>query len=166
MLEFLGMGVLSFVAAGAVTFLVLMRTSQDVLSLLFSNPLLYLTVCLLPTLMMLIMVYLKQKRTYIVGFEFLDSSMNLIVRKNSSSSIQVLNFFNTEIFAETIKERGFIFISRKEGIRFVVNGDKYDFITNNFLWEENHNVKKLFKKMVLEKRLHETTTSSLILDEK
>ena len=133
---FLGVAIVVFYLVGKSD----VRSNSNKLEYLFDHPFIFAMICFAPVLISIAFVCYYRKRNYIVGYHF-DDDLNVlqivyrgISAKNSSSVAIVYQDLQTTKFSE----RKMLFNPTYQGIRINSKSQalKLDFVTNNFIWEE------------------------------
>lgn len=116
------------------------RRKTNNLEYLFDNPIIFGLICILPALLAVALLIYFRNRNYIIGYQFNDLTNTLILkyRRLVNKVAQEISIPYTEIHLKEFNERKFLFNQTYKGKSFRIkeNKLKLDFVTNNFIWED------------------------------
>lgn len=114
------------------------RWGADNLSFLLSNFWILILKCAVPALLSALVVVFNRKRNYIVGWKSEKDSVHLIIRGLSKSSIETVVFSKTDAEIRKFEDQAFLIIPRYKGYRIIdkTSGRKFEYVSNNFIWEK------------------------------
>ncbi len=150
--EIIIISVITFVGAGIVVFYLTgkvdTRTKTNYLAFLFENAFIFGLICLLPAVVAVIILLYFRNRNYIIAFQFDDPSKSLLLQYRSLRNkvpIEICIPYN-EVNTIDFNEKKFLFNQTYKGKSFCIPGKslKLDFVTNNFIWEEQPREKTFF----------------------
>jgi len=102
----------------------------------------------LPMLISLVLVIYYRSKKYVVGFAARGDTLELLVRNLRKASIEKVSIAKSELVVEEFDIKGFWLVSGQKGTRLSVAKTNYNFITNNFIWEEQSRERKAFYSML------------------
>ena len=143
-MEIIMAAVITFIGTALVVFYITgksdVRKKTDQLEYLFDNPLIYGAICILPALLAVTSLLYFRNRNYIVGYQFDDDSNTLFLKYRglvNKVSKDIAIPYN-EVRTKDFSERKVLFNQTYKGKSVLIEGNKLklDFVTNNFIWEE------------------------------
>lgn len=134
--------VITSIGTGFLIFYILMKSSKrnkDLIVYFFESPLLYGVLMAIPGLIALTIVLINRNRKFIIGFEFDDNLrvLKLLVRKLKKTKIQTVELNYDSISVKEFMEKKYIVNQQYKGVSISseLQSEKYDFVSNNFIWE-------------------------------
>ena len=133
---FLGTAIIVFYSMGKSD----ARAKTHNLESTFGNPLIFSIICFTPVVIAVFSLLYFRNRNYIVGYSFDDIHSKLTLTHRG-----ILNKVNHEIqinyhdiVTQQFSERKILFNQAFKGVRIHIENKKpvLDFVTNNFIWEE------------------------------
>jgi hypothetical protein len=110
------------------------------LQYLFDNPWIYGFICFLPALLAVALLLNFRNRNYIIGYHFDDESHTLVLKYRGlvNKALKDISVPYREINTKDFSEKKFMFNQTYKGKSIVMKNEKLtlDFVTNNFIWEE------------------------------
>lgn len=137
LITFLGVAIIVFYFAGRSD----NRRDTQNLETLFDSPFLYISICAIPALIAVTFLLYFRNRNFIVGYQFDEKKrvLSLLIRGLKKSSLRTVDVDFKNVSVHDLRERKFLFNARYEGLTLTVvdtKSIKYDFVANNFIWEE------------------------------
>lgn len=150
LMEMLMTSLVSFLGFGLLIFYFLMnlesKAGNESLTSLLNNPALFALVIIIPVAVLNLIMIHKRKRNYIVGF-FFENELGILKLKyrilNSNKCTEIEIPFE-EICADSFYDKKFFFNQAYKGVRIKKDNLDLDFVSNNFIWEEDIRAKKYF----------------------
>ena len=126
------------------------ESNSNFLEYFLEHSIVYVSVCLVPVLVVVIMTIRKAMKWRIIGFQFYEDKIELMVRKNKRNSIRVISLSKPNLKVFSCKENAFLGIG---GVRFFVfenteNKEQYWFNFDHYIWEKQRKEKLFFKKYI------------------
>lgn len=145
-ITFLGVAILVFYTTGKSD----TRSKTQKLEYLFDNPLIFASICILPTLLAVAALLYFRNRNYIVAYLFDDNLDHLLLKYRGlvNKTSKDISIPYEEVWSRDFSERKFLFNQTYMGKRVIIERQdlKLDFVTNNFIWEEQPREKIHFLK--------------------
>lgn len=124
------------------------KTKTTYLMYLLDNPMIYGFICLLPALLAIIILLYLRNRNYIIGYQFEDSSKTLHLKYRGllNKLSKDISIPYNEISTKDFSEKKFLFNQTYKGKSIIIKeiNLKIDFVTNNFIWENQPREKVFF----------------------
>lgn len=141
---FIGTAILVFYATGKSD----VRRKTQHLEYFFVNTLFFALICMLPALLAVILLLYFRNRNYIIGYQFdeLSSTLFLQFRGLMNRRAQDISIPYSTVYTRDFCEKKFLFNQTYKGKSIMLAGEKrtLDFVTNNFIWEEQPREKIYF----------------------
>lgn len=101
------------------------------------NPMFFIAICVFPAIGSILFILLYRKRNYIVGWKSDKEKVQIVIRGLFRSSIETVEINKTDVQVVPFKDPKFIIVPQYQGYRIVdkLTGRKFDFVSNNFIWE-------------------------------
>ena len=133
-ITFIGAAFIIFYAVGKSD----VRTGGDNLSTFTDSPAFYACICLIPVLITVSTLIHFRNRNYIVAYSF-DHDLQVLRLEHRKLSKPVSEFRIpfSELEVRKFQERKILVNQTYSGATIVNEGVKYDFVTNNFIWEKH-----------------------------
>ena len=145
-LEIIMVTIITFIGVAFVVFYFLARSDSrhdsKNLQYLFDNPWMYGLICSLPALLAVALLLIFRNRNYIIGYHFDDESNTLVLKYRGlvNKSLKDTNVPYRAINIQDFSEKKFLFNQTYKGKSIVMKNANLtlDFVTNNFIWEDQH----------------------------
>ena len=151
-ITFMGVAFVVFYATGKSD----SRSKTQNLKSLFDNPFVFGIICTLPALLAVGSLLFFRNRNYIVGYLFDDHSNQLLLEYRGilTKGSKEIRIPYDEICTKDFNERKILFNQTYKGKSVIIEGKKLklDFVTNNFIWEDQPREKVHFLKEL--ERIH------------
>lgn len=116
------------------------RQNSNTLGYLFEHPWIYGLICFLPALLAVAVLLIFRNRNYIIAYAFDDVSNTLKLKYRGliNKNLIVLSIPYDELQIKDFNEKKFLFNQTYKGKSIVLKNPPItvDFVTNNFIWEE------------------------------
>jgi hypothetical protein len=123
---------------------------------LFSHPLLYSALCILPALASVLFIGVFRKRNYIVGWKIDNYEIQIAIRGLRRSNIETVILNQSDVRISKFEDQGFLIVPKYKGYRLKdsISMRTFDFVVNNFIWEKQIRDRVSFSRF-LESCIHE-----------
>ena len=117
------------------------RTNTNKLQYLFDHPFIFFLLCFLPVVVGVSFLLYFRNRNYIVGYLFDHDKklLSLLYRKISNKHLYTMDISFQDVLISDFNERKILFNQTYKGKTLKTQGtnQQLDFVTNNFIWEED-----------------------------
>lgn len=143
-LEIIMVMVITFLGVAFIVFYALGRADSKgkshFLEYLFDHPLIFGVICILPAIVAVASLLYFRNRNYIVGYLFDDESAQLTLKYRGilNKSAKLICIPYEKLRTKQFSERKLLFNQTYKGKRIFMNhmNLNLDFVSNNFIWEE------------------------------
>lgn len=143
-LEIIMVGVITFIGTALIVFYGLgksdSRGNGHKLDYLFDNPLVFGAICLVPTFIAVGFLLYFRNRNYIVGYHFdhHHQLLTLAYRGLRKKSLRTIDVPFGAFYTQPFRERKILTNQPAKGTSIILkeNQLQLDFVTNNFIWEQ------------------------------
>jgi heme/copper-type cytochrome/quinol oxidase subunit 2 len=138
------LAIITFLGVAFVLFYFVGRTGSNsktrYLEYLMDNPGVYGLICFIPTLLAVTLLLFFRNRNYVIGYHFDDTSDTLLLKYRGlvNKELKDIRVLYNEIIIQDFNEKKFLFNQTYRGKSITVKSANLtlDFVTNNFIWED------------------------------
>lgn len=114
------------------------NNNNHALSYLLTNFWVYFIICVVPAVLSALFVVYYRRRSYIVGIKADVENIFLQVRGLSSNSLDTIVINRSDAKITKFEDPAFLIVPRYKGYRIIElsSGRKFEFVSNNFIWEK------------------------------
>jgi len=126
------------------------KRGPGLIDFLINDGSIYLIISVIPAFISVIFVLFYRRRNYIVGFKVDEEYIHMQVRGLSTKSLKEITIKRSDSKISKFEDPAFLIVPRYKGYRIIdqSTGRKFEYVSNNFIWEKQIKDNILILKML------------------